>query len=188
MHLRPQELVDIAEGARAESSAPHLTACSACRRALTDLRATMAIVQPSDVPEPSPLFWDELSARVHAAVACEPAPHAFWREMLSWPRMLVPLSALAAAAVLVLAVSLHPRVGVALPPIPSEPLFDAQQIAADPSLSLVADLTAGIDWDTAHEAGLAARGSADHAVTHLQNDELRELRRLLQEELANAGG
>ena len=33
------------------------------------------------------------------------------------------------------------------------------------------------------EAGLAPRGSADHAVAHLSDDELRELGRLLREEL-----
>ena len=56
----------------------------------------------------------------------------------------------------------------------------------DPSLSLVADLADGINWQDAHDAGLAPRGSAEHAVTHLNDAELRELQRLLKAELAHA--
>ncbi len=44
-----------------------------------------------------------------------------------------------------------------------------------------------MDLDAAREAGLAGGGSAEHAVTHMDGGELRELRRLLQEELARSG-
>ena len=36
-------------------------------------------------------------------------------------------------------------------------------------------------------AGLAPRGSAEHAATHMSGKELRELQRILKEEIANAG-
>ena len=39
MHLEADELIDLAEGARPESSAPHLAACAQCRAQLADLRA-----------------------------------------------------------------------------------------------------------------------------------------------------
>jgi len=189
MHLRPDELVDLAEGARAESSAPHLAVCEVCRGTLADLRATMGDIAPSDVPDPSPLFWNELSARVRESVAVEAIPRPFWRDLFAWPRVLVPMSALAAAAVVIVAMSVGSRTTrPALPIAATEHLLDAQQIAEDPSLGLVADLTAEMDWDTAREAGLAPRGSAEHAVTHLSAGELRELGRILHEELANSGG
>jgi hypothetical protein len=57
----------------------------------------------------------------------------------------------------------------------------------DDSLTLVASLTDGQDMETVREAGLAPRGSAEHAVTHMSDGELRELRRLLKEELTRPG-
>ena len=57
----------------------------------------------------------------------------------------------------------------------------------DASLTLVASLSDGVDLETAREAGLAPRGSAEHAVTHMSDGELRELGRLLKEELARSG-
>ena len=64
MHLKDDELVDLAEGARPESSAPHLASCEPCRRQVRDLRALMSVAAGVDVPEPSPLYWDHMSARV----------------------------------------------------------------------------------------------------------------------------
>ena len=58
MHVKPDELVDIAEGTRAESSAPHLATCDDCRRQLADVRTMMSAAAEVEVPEPSPLFWD----------------------------------------------------------------------------------------------------------------------------------
>ena len=55
--------------------------------------------------------------------------------------------------------------------------------ADDAPLSLVGDLAAAIDLDAAYDAGMTPDGSGEHAVTHLNSDELRELRRLLQHEL-----
>ena len=66
-------------------------------------------------------------------------------------------------------------------------LADPQSAGDDASLTLVAELSSDMDFETAREAGLAARGSAEHAVTHLTGSELRELQRLLQQELARSG-
>ena len=63
-HLSPEHLIDLAEGAAAESSAPHLQTCAECRRQLETLRGAMSEAAAVGVPEPSPLFWDRLSARV----------------------------------------------------------------------------------------------------------------------------
>jgi hypothetical protein len=57
----------------------------------------------------------------------------------------------------------------------------------DVSLMMVASLTDDVDLDTAREAGLATRGSADNAVAHMSASELRELERLLKEELSRPG-
>jgi len=196
MHLRPDELIDFAEGTRAESSATHLVECAVCRLHLAELKATMSAAADVNVPEPSPLFWDHFSARVHDAVAAEGSPRrSFW----TWPRVVIPAVSVA-TAVLAVAITLNwgsadrgiaplPAVGpapVALPVTSAELLADPQS-AGDTALTLVAELSSDMDLETAREAGLAGRGSAEHAVTHLTGSELRELQRLLQEELARSG-
>ena len=61
-------------------------------------------------------------------------------------------------------------------------------IADDASLSLVADLVTGLDWDAAVEAGLTTDlGIADDVVTQLSDDERRELHQLLRMELGRQG-
>src|SRR6476469_3139983 len=77
MHLNTDELVDIAEGTRTEAAAPHLASCEPCRAQLCELRAMIAAAKDVDVPEPSPLFWDHLSARVSEAVAADRAGSRF---------------------------------------------------------------------------------------------------------------
>jgi hypothetical protein len=211
MHLNADELIDVAEGTRSEASAPHVASCDECRRQLTDLRVTMSTVAAVGVPEPSPLFWDHLSERVRNVVA-EDVPRRSWLDAATWRRLLMPLSAVAVAS-LIVAMVLNSRVmapqsetagdpeRVALrtPPAPSPLPATAEASGAtfellndpasddDVSLTLVASLTADLDLDAAGEAGLAPHGSAEHAVTHMNDDELRELRRLLKEQLAPSG-
>ena len=199
-HLNPEELVDLAEGTRPESSAPHLRSCAACREQLAEARAMLSAVADIEVPEPSPLFWDHFSDRVRQAVAVEPEPRRSWIGAVSWPR-LMPAVSLAIAALVVIVMlngrATMPRgeAGVAHAPAAamadahaSRDLFaDAPGSVEDPSLTLVAALSGDLDWDRAGEAGLAGAGSAEHAVTHLNDGELLELRRLLAEELARPG-
>ena len=195
MHLQPDELIDLAEGTRAESSATHLAECAVCRLQLEELKAMMSVAADVDVPEPSPLFWDHFSARVRQAVDGEGAPRrSFW----TWPRVAIPAVSVA-AAVLAVAVTLNTgETGRVIAPIPavlpapvaplaSVDLLSDPQAADDTALTLVAELSSDMDFEAAREAGLAARGSAEHAVTHLTGSELRELQRLLQEELARSG-
>jgi hypothetical protein len=162
----------------------------------------MSAAQEVDVPEPSPLFWDHLSSRVSAAVAAEDAaarlkPSRFGflaGRWLLWP------SIAGVAAVLSIAVALGSRVmapGPSSAVAPPPAVFVAQapppavELLGDPaddvSLMLVASLTDAVDLDTVHEAGLATRGSAEAAITHMNESELRELGRLLKEELARSG-
>ena len=171
MHLNADELIDLAEGTRPEVSAPHLASCERCRRQLDELRAVMSIVvgdSAADMPEPSPLFWDHLSDRVRSAVAAEDQPRHWWPGAAPWWRRVLPLSAVAVASLLI-AVVLSSRVMA----VASWPL------GACPAEHLVL-VAAGA-------AGLAPRGSAEHAVTQMSDDDLRELRRVLKEELARPG-
>ena len=193
MHLTPEQLIDIVEGVAPESSAPHLAACEACRRQLVDLRAMLAQASGVDAPEPSPLFWHHFSARVREAAAAEPA-RAGWNW---WLRAATPF-ALGTAAAMAIAFVIVSRLIAppAGPPAPS-PFMPPPAAATaardllsadvnDPSLGLMAELTRDMGWDEAREAGLAPRGSAEHAVTHLSEGELQRLRDLLQEEMTKS--
>ena len=202
MHLNTEALVDIAEGTRAEASAPHLADCAACRAQLSELRAMLMIAKEGDVPEPSPLFWDHLSARVHDAVE-QDARLMPWYARLKpshsfsgWLRdaRLKPsryIVAVAAAVLVVATLSYRTPPAVIEVPVadagaPVELLGDIGT-DADASLTVVATLTDDADLDAVREAGLAPAGSAEHAVTHMSDRELRELQRLLKEEMTKAG-
>ena len=66
-----------------------------------------------------------------------------------------------------------------------EALNDVVPVVEDPSLSLVADLAADLDWETALEAGLITQvGVDDDALSQLTSVERGELRQLLQGELS----
>jgi len=208
MHLSPEELVDLAEGTRAESGVPHLLGCYACGQRLADLRAAMAVVEGdavSRVPEPPLVFWDQFQQRVSEAVLAERRRRsaALWRLMdFVQPRVLVPLTAAAALAVTIAFVNLHgprmrsstdgPRPVASIPGDAGAASFARGDLLRDsldddPSLQLIADLAADIDWSAADVAGatvgLSARSSADHAVVHMKPEDLKELQRLLRLEL-----
>jgi hypothetical protein len=190
MHLSPEEFVDAAEGTRPEASLPHLAECDRCRRELADLRRTMGVAVDADVPEPSPLFWENLSARIGERIDAE-SGGAWWQAWIR-PRLLVPLSA---AALLVLIVALAPQSRNARAPAPVvpaptaavEPSNDSGDLAADPLLTLVSDLSANMDLDSVSAAGFADPDSSEHAVTHMNTDELTALKQLLQAEITRSG-
>ena len=202
MHLTPEELIDLAEGARAEAAAPHLQSCEVCRHQVVALRATMSAAADVDVPEPSPLFWDHLSQRVREAVAGEEAPASRfpgWGWALGGSWRTWAIAGVAAAVI----VSIYVTAPGTLPPSStssSTPSSGARSAAAvssaplepfgavdDPSLTLFADLTEQIDPQAITETGWSSHvGAVDEVVASLTDDERLELQRLLKEELAKS--
>jgi hypothetical protein len=157
-----------------------------------------------EIPQPPEGFWDELSARIHRAVAAEPPPSR-WR----WPEAPVglvgwqPALALAAAVVIAVVATVlvmrqftPPGIGtgttasasIASPA--SVPVGGATAVAegtvltTDDPLDLMAALSAGLDWDQTSAAGLmVSPASTDAAVASLSDDQRAELVRLLQQEM-----
>ncbi len=201
-HLSPEQLIDLAEGTRSESSAPHLGQCDACRRQLAETRAMIATAAEVAVPEPSPLFWDHFSARVHEAIAAAPAPRRFgWLDARARPRLALPLWAGAAAAIVLVAL-LATRLGAPHVPVASPDVSALGDIAMfdpsgedgsataldDLSLGLMADLASVEAWNDAAGGGLDTHASvADQAVHGLTDGERRELQRLLRDEMRVGG-
>ncbi len=188
-HLTSAEFVDLAEGVREAASVPHLVECDRCRRQLADARAMLAAAAASDVPEPSPLFWDHLSARVREAAIGEPPPRSAVFLGSWWMRAAagVAVSAAIAAAV---AISISRRAEPTQAPglVHQQPDSAAMLGPADdPSLDLVADFSRTLEWDDLREQ-LQVSGKIDASVGELDVAERRELGRLLQEELARPAG
>jgi hypothetical protein len=197
MHLTSEELLDLAEGTRSESSAPHLAKCDTCRHQLNELRDVMATLQV-DVPEPSPLFWDHFSARVSEAVASDAKSPRSWFGIGRWSW---GVAVAMTAVVLAIAVSRVPKTpadttrGSATVVADREasngvPAADigSTLTADDPSFLLLRDLAGNLDWDAAAEVGIGMDvGSADTAVAELSDGERTELQRLLREAISPTG-
>jgi anti-sigma-K factor RskA len=192
-HLSSEQLLDLAEGTRDRADFPHLARCGACERELADLRRVLTVAADVEVAEPSPLFWDHLAARVRDAVGDEPPapPHRWWVPSTPWR---YAVAAVAGLAVIVVAAAIVRRDAPAGQPSSAITVVDAAPAEGlagfddDPALTLLADLTTGMDWDAASEAGLTpAQGTVDKAVFTLTPEERVELHRILEEALAASG-
>jgi hypothetical protein len=193
MHLTPEEMIDLAEGTRAETTMPHVRACGSCRAQVAGLRAALAAAAQADVPEPPPLFWDELSARVRHAIAADarqdpPAQRIIRAPALpSWQSL--ALTGVAAAIMMAIYLTV-PRPSVptartdAAAVTEETPALPADLTSDDPSLALVADLTSQLEPGAFDDWGWTAHpGAADVAIVDLTEGERLELVRLLREEL-----
>jgi hypothetical protein len=189
-HLTPDEFIDLVDNALPAERREHVAACARCRQEAAQLRALLSEVRASDVPEPSPLFWDHFSARVQAAIGAEIVPRrvARWFE---WP-VLAPLGAI--ALVMLALVSAVPertpnRTVLDATLATATGPADADGIAnAEGQWAMMLDLVGDLDFEAAQDAGIATHpGSADRALLGLTVGEQQELIRLLREELRSGG-
>jgi hypothetical protein len=199
-HLTPETLLDLAEGTRAESSAPHLASCGACRRDLSGLRDALAATSAARIPDPSPLFWEHFSARVRQSIAEDSVSTV--RHRARWGGWRWAGAAVSAAAVVVAMVLVQPAPeeagaplagasGAGMPALDRDPVMGGPDVPvnliSDVSVDFIADLAGELDWDAAAEAGLTQAGAIDRLVFELSADERAELHRLLQVELGRHG-
>ena len=195
-HLAGHELVDALDGTLDPRRLAHAASCRTCSEQIEELRAIAGDVAAVDVPEPPAFFWNQLSARVRAAVAVEQHPGP---ASLTWRRWGRPALAIAAAVVIVGTIAsltgLWPSSsGTSTPPPvalqtqddlePDENVF--AQIDNDEAWALVRTLAEDLDHDEMEGEGVSARpGAADHLASELTAAERIELARLLQEQLKN---
>ena len=185
-HLTDSELVDALDGQLPLAVAAHLRECPPCRERIGEFAETLAQARAADVPEPSPLFWDHVSARIRVDIARDPAPgRARW---MAWPAW-APLAGLALVVTLMIA-------GLArgVPQAGPEAVMTADDVrlqeneSFEAAWALTADLVGSADAVAAIEAeGIVRPGSAELAAADLTAEERMELVRLLQLEL-KAGG
>jgi len=189
-HLSPDQVVDVAEGRADAAVAAHAAGCASCRTKAESLLDAIRLAESDSRPEPSPLFWPHLAARIGEAVRREKVRVPFWR---SWGWRLAPIGA---AAVLMIAVGIGLRMwtpggGPLVPSMPAGapaqagmgPLADVET-ADDPSWLLVSALSADVSVEEAEASGaLPPPGGSDQALLQLDLAEQMELARILREEL-----
>lgn len=100
------ELLDADGAASRPEVAAHLAACAHCRAELEELRATFALLDEWQAPEPTPYFDQRLHARLREAAAAK--PEGLWERISSFVkfstgRQFRPAMTGALAAVLLLA-------------------------------------------------------------------------------------
>jgi hypothetical protein len=197
-HLSRDRLLEAVEAEPSAETSTHLSSCWRCRSEVEALRRTLQDVRAVEAPEPSPLFWDHLTARVHEAIAAEPLPGSAPSAVRTWWR-----PALAAALVFVAAVLVDRGVRLSRPTPP--PSAAAARGSAGPATETPAawDLDGGDDWQFIVDVATASAGhaeephsndaidtrigSVDLGVSELSADERRELVKLLNDALAEGG-
>lgn len=206
-HLTEAELVDLVDGALAPSRQAHLDACDTCRTAESELREMLGRTGEIQIPEPSPLFWEHFSARVHEGVRnAEAGEPSRWFDRFGSPAFVSSGKWAISGAVLTLV--LVAAVWRASAPAPGRvaPWTTASVSTAgsnaeldvlvddgfdpdtDEAWALVRTVADDLSWDDAAAEGVGVRpGSAERAMMTLSVDERSELVRLLQAETKQPG-
>jgi hypothetical protein len=192
-HLSDIEIVDLIDGTLRADRQRHVDGCDACRAQAEGLRSALLHASDADIPEPSPLFWDHFSARVHDAVhdaSPEESGRWFSRPTLKWA-----IAGALATVVLVTALwqasapSLRTAGTSGAPPLVAVSASDVDIDAFDPDTdqawALVRAVADDSTWDDDDaEGGFAVRpGSAERAMADLTHAERSELVRLLEAEI-----
>ena len=180
-HLSPAEGIDALDGALSPDRRVHLDECPQCRADVAALAETARQVELSDVPEPSPLFWDHQAARIAEGVAAEPARPRSWLPRLAWG------GAVAVAIVAGLVVFVPHRVppGAAAQsaiPVVAPPVASAEG-ESDHAWTLLTTVGGDLDEESAVDALHPAPGTVDEAVGELDPDERAVLAALLRDRL-----
>jgi hypothetical protein len=201
-HLNTGELVDLAEGRLAPARAAHARDCAECAARADSVRETLRDVADVPVPEPSPLFWEHLAARIGDAIGGEPAPRAvgIWGELRT-PAIVWTAGVVLAASIVAVAVwrgsqpAVQPGTQAALdapaaelPAAGTNPDIWNEDIEGDEAWAIVRAVAEDAGWDETNAAGISARPeSAEHVVPQLSTEERSELARLIEEELRRTG-
>lgn len=189
-HLTREQLVDALERPLSLDHQTHLASCAVCAGDLARMRTLVAdVAAAGDVPEPSPLFWDHLSARVREAADAEPA------ESMGWIGYWRPLAAIAAVLTMVIMVAVW-RSARPTPPAPG-PAAVAANVPAMPGTmtsegseamwEMIGTVASSMKADDVRDAGLEpGRAATDAAIESLTQAQRRALVKLLRAEMGSS--
>lgn len=196
-HLTPEEFIDALgeDAAVSPLSADrlaHIAVCRTCAAQVSDMRALMNSVHlAGEVPEPSPLFWDHLSARVRDAVDATPVPVSQWDAWrASWRPMLAMAGVLGVVA-LTLTLSVWRSSSVSAPASSKAVASAAEGVTPAEGSEAMWDMigTLAPDVHVEHAYGTAlqpGRGTTDAAIDALTDAQRRALVKLLRAEMGSA--
>jgi len=179
-HLTDDERLDALEGTVDAARSAHLHDCAACRREVADLRQVwdgLMVDARTEVPEPPPMFWDQLQVRVGSAVDTRTA--AWWMGARGW-------MSLAAAAMLLLVVSWGARQRTPVADVvvsQADAAIETEAIGDTAQWQFVSDVLASLEDEAVHEVLRPATGAFDDALATLSASEREAFARLLQAEL-----
>jgi hypothetical protein len=177
-HLPEETLMDVVDGTAAPRAREHVGACQDCRARVAAAAEAWALAQVSDVPEPSPLYWEAFRRQVGRSIQGEGRR---W-----WLRYLVPLTAAAALLITLTRVKV-PAV------IPSPSATTAQSVLPAWSALPPADDDPGFEVLRAVASGdseLASsyeRSSVQEMLWDLSDEESQALAERLKADAATAG-
>jgi anti-sigma factor RsiW len=189
-HLTPEQFVDALERPMPADRQAHLAVCDECATSLAEMQALMTeVTLASEVPEPSPLFWDHLSARVREAVDAVPAPLPWWRT--SWRTFAVIGGALSAVVIAFVMSAAPPA-----QPVPTSAMGEAtaERVASIPMsaeseamFSMIEGLAGSVQRDQAFDAGMRPGSTATAAaIESLTPAQRQQLMKLLRAEMGSA--
>jgi len=173
-HLTSEDLMGTLDGTASAADRDHVASCAKCRTLIDEARAGLALAADSDVPEPSPLFWESFRRQVGRRIQTH--------QRLAWGFRLLPLFAAAAALVLVL-----PSLRVVPPPTPApDPALPAWSPLPPADEDSGLDVLAALAGSTSDLALGDCRGVAE-CTSELAEDESGELLQALRDALGRKG-
>lgn len=194
-HLSQETLLGLAEQRGTARNREHAERCDRCRQDVEALRATLAAMRDVEVPEPSPLFWNHLSARISQAIASgrTPASPAPWVRVPAW-RSGVWLAGAAVAAAFAVMATWRPA---GRSPLPATSVVEAEPGSTTDAAALA---QGDAEWEfLLSVAGVAEQepsgdliegvqpGMADRALLALSETERTALVELLETEMRQPG-
>jgi hypothetical protein len=185
-HLSPQEFVDALDNEVPPALGSHLDHCERCREELEEMQGLLTSVASStDSTEPSPLFWDHFSRRVHAATSGLPAssPERWWR--MGW-RPIAAVGGLVAAIVLVVLIGSHsgPQIGS---PAGSGVTASGESLAFgdEESFNFVVQVASSVPYEEFQQVARPSVDATDAMVGQLTPRERVEFVRLLKAQIGS---
>ncbi|MFI5006184.1 MAG: hypothetical protein ACHQKZ_02040 [Solirubrobacterales bacterium] len=163
-HVTDETLLDVLEGTADAESRRHAEACAACAERVKEARGGLALARATDVPEPSPLYWEAFRRNVGRRIESDSARR-------SWHWAWLPFAAAAA----VLLAALQPR--LAPTPAPVLPAWSALPPAdQDPGLTVLE----GLDIADADLSAVEGERDVVESLADLSDDEVRAFQDALQ--------
>jgi hypothetical protein len=188
-HLSDREFVDLIDNVLPPVRVAHVLDCHDCRSKADAMRELLVRASEAEVPEPSPLFWEHFSSRVHQGIDhAEIGNSAAWG--IGW-RWAVPVALMTIIAFG--AWRWTPRVHAPAPThvveltTGTDAVSDTSDADTDEAWAIVRTVADESTWDDVTDASVH-QGSADGAVAMLTREERQELVRLLELETKKRPG